>query len=145
MGRTARDPETDCVLFQGSKDGSGYGMVWFEGKSQRAHRVILRLTSGEPIDQGLVAMHSCDNPSCVNPKHLSWGTRGDNNTDRAKKGRNGTFKGSSNPAARLTQADVQTIRQRPLSVSKMASQFGVSVTHIKRILNGRSWQASSAG
>lgn len=137
--RTARDPETGCLNYLGAKDGHGYGMVHWKQKSRRTHRVVLSIMTDVDIDTKLIAMHKCDNPSCVNPEHLLWGTSLDNNRDRHLKGRNGNFKGEHNPSAKLTWADVEIIRQRPASISKMATRFGVSVTHIKRILKGASW------
>jgi HNH endonuclease/VRR-NUC domain len=47
----------------------GYGYVHFEGKQQRAHRVIYRILRG-PIPEGLELDHLCRNPACVNPDHL---------------------------------------------------------------------------
>lgn len=139
FSRTKRDPETDCLLYTGCKDGFGYGMVFYQKRSRRVHRVVLSIITDEPIDTKKVAMHKCDTPACLNPEHLSWGTIAENNTDRHNKGRNGDFSGEKNPSARLTWEDVAVIRSRPLSISKMAKQFSVSVTHIKRILKGTSW------
>lgn len=40
------------------------------------------------IPTGMVVMHSCDNPACVNVAHLSLGTQVQNIADRDAKGRN---------------------------------------------------------
>lgn len=40
-----------------------------------------------PIPAGRVVMHSCDNPCCVRPSHLTVGSVADNQADMASKGR----------------------------------------------------------
>jgi hypothetical protein len=51
-----------------------------------AHRMAWEASNG-PIPDGMILMHTCDNPPCCNPEHLKLGTRAENNKDRAKKGR----------------------------------------------------------
>jgi hypothetical protein len=41
-----------------------------------------------PIPDGMLVLHTCDNPPCVNPDHLYLGTWKDNMQDRIKRGRN---------------------------------------------------------
>jgi hypothetical protein len=67
-------------------NGSGYGYLWLEGKMVRAHRLAYELFVA-PIPAGLLIMHSCDRPWCVNPDHLSAGTSVDNARDCVAKGR----------------------------------------------------------
>jgi hypothetical protein len=52
-----------------------------------AHRRALELALGRELLPGMVAMHSCDNPPCCNPLHLSEGTKADNAADMVAKGR----------------------------------------------------------
>lgn len=78
--------ENGCWTWTGCKDGNGYGMFTLGGRPQRAHRVAFEQWYGN-IPPGQLACHRCDNPSCCNPEHLFLGSAGDNNRDRARKGR----------------------------------------------------------
>lgn len=82
------DRSGDCWMWTAGRDRNGYGVFRHEARQWRAPRVAWTFTYGD-IPAGLVVMHSCDNPPCVNPAHLSLGTSGDNARDAARKGRMG--------------------------------------------------------
>ena len=52
----------------------------------RTNRVSYYLTKGD-IPEGMIIMHTCDNPRCVKPDHLKLGTHKDNTQDMIAKGR----------------------------------------------------------
>lgn len=82
-----RGPD-DCWLWTARKGTHGYGMISSPGHGMLfAHRVCFAIHNG-PIPSGLVVLHSCDTPACVNPAHLRLGTQGDNLRDMSAKGRN---------------------------------------------------------
>jgi hypothetical protein len=62
----------------------GYGRYKDNNKNVRAHRYSFFLANGfyPPV-----VMHTCDNPTCVNPAHLLEGTQALNAQDMVAKGR----------------------------------------------------------
>jgi hypothetical protein len=80
------DLTTGCLLWTGAMTAGGYGRFAFRGHNAYSHRVSWELTFG-PMPDGLVVMHRCDTPSCVNPDHLTAGTFRENMHDCVLKGR----------------------------------------------------------
>lgn len=68
----------------------GYGIITYKGKRSKTHRVAWMLEHGD-ITEEICVLHKCDNPPCINLRHLFDGTKGDNNRDRHEKGRSGGF------------------------------------------------------
>lgn len=66
----------------------GYPLVTLNGKSRQVSNVIYCIYKGE-IPSGKILLHSCDNPNCVNPNHLSIGTDKENTRDMINKKRHG--------------------------------------------------------
>ncbi len=67
--------------------GHRYGLFNLHGVKTGAHVVAWMRAYGLPVPKGMLVMHSCDTPKCVNPAHLSVGTQSDNMKDMVAKGR----------------------------------------------------------
>ena len=66
---TVLDPETSCLIWQLAKSRNGYGVIKYEGKKQKAHRLAYEIFVG-PLQPGSVVHHTCSTRACVNPEHL---------------------------------------------------------------------------
>ena len=148
MRHTHYDATCGCWEWTGSKR-NGYGRMIIGSrkdgtrKSMSAHRVSYELEYGE-IPDGMEVCHKCDNPSCVNPKHLFLGTRQDNIDDRERKGRNITFIGEEQPRAKLTKKSVKDARweraYKGTSFQALANRYGVSKKTMQNAINGVTWK-----
>jgi hypothetical protein len=76
----------ECWLWAGRADKDGYGRLRWQYKEMGAHQASFIAFTG-PITPGVVVMHTCDTPACVNPAHLRLGTHQENAEDRNRKGR----------------------------------------------------------
>ena len=80
------EPNSGCILFFGNEGVRGHGRIWQNGRLEQAHRCAWRIVNGR-IPRGLLVLHKCDTPCCINPDHLYLGTTQDNSDDMARKGR----------------------------------------------------------
>ena len=114
-----------CWEYTGGKNKCGYGIIGINRKHILAHRYIMEYL-GHNITN-MEVMHSCDNPCCCNPAHLSVGTHWDNMQDRNKKGR------TVNPNAGENRRAIRTPYGEFKSV-KAAGEAGRSRSYIFRQL-----------
>lgn len=128
--------EKSCLLWPFGKDRSGYGKFRISGLDLRVSRAVLMKITGTT---GQVAMHSCDNPTCVNIDHLRWGTWSENAQDMWEKGRAAMnlphHRGERNGRSKLTDAQRLEIRNRRREGEKqidLAREFSVTRDTIRR-------------
>ena len=149
MAKTVRVPWSGCIIFTGSLDTSGYGLIGVGGSGniRKAHRVAYEDAFG-PIPDGLQVLHRCDFRCCVNPDHMFLGTLQDNMTDRNRKGRQARPKGERHNLHKLTDdAVIEIVRMRKegLALTQIANRFGVSKSTVYSVVNGVTWTHITKG
>lgn len=131
----------NCIPWPFYRDKNGYGMIGFRGKVKLTHRVVCELAHGAPLASEHEAAHSCGNGhgGCINPKHLRWASRAENEADKLLHGT--VARGKRSGAAKLTEADViDILRSRGAVLQRdLAARFGVSQSLISRIYAGKDW------
>lgn len=118
-----------------------------------ASRIALEMKLGHEIPDGMLAIHSCDNPRCVNPAHLRPGTHLDNTQDAIERGRhknppppNGNPNPPKGAAVWNASLDEPTVREiwRLHFAGRNATQIGEAVGHPAHVVfdvcRGRSWR-----
>ncbi len=124
-----------CWVWRGRKNQKGYGRF---DDGIPAHRWAYECVHG-PIPDGKMILHSCDNPSCVNPKHLRPGTHMENMQDAVD--RNRFFKREKCYNAKVTAEIADYIRRNPdkLKLKELAAKFGIANSTASYIRSGKTW------
>ena len=137
-------PNADgCILWLGSVDKYGYGVVNRGKKHLKAHRVAWMLKHGEAPD-GMCVCHNCDVRACVNPDHLFIGTHVSNMADKVQKKRQS--RGEDHARAKLNRGHVEEIRRlyaadEGMTYRQLGHRVGVSHETIRQIIAGIIWKA----
>ena len=94
--RITRIPESGCWIWNMRSSVRDYGVAHYKGKSPLAHRLSWTAYFGA-IPAGLMVLHKCDIPSCINPDHLYIGTQVENHTDMLARDRDSQSKKTACP------------------------------------------------
>lgn len=125
------------------EDKNGYSNFKLKGITYRLTRVAYCVANkcDMPVDK--VVMHSCNNPKCINPKHLSLGTNQDNIDYRVKCNR--SAKGEFHGCAVHTEDEIWDLLLRIYKGEFKSHQQIVNYGYIKsttlyNLLNGNIWK-----
>lgn len=140
---------TGCWEFNDTCDKDGYGKIKRYGKDLRAHRVSYAEANGVELTPDVKVLHSCDNPPCINPAHLSSGTTLDNERDKDRKGRrpipatcwmsNVVPRGEDSHLSKLREEDAIYIKGSTKLNRELADLFDISMSTVQRIKKGTIW------
>ena len=136
----------DCWPWMAGRTEDGYGKISEDApsrKSLRAHRVSYELHHGS-LTTNLEVQHSCNNPPCVNPAHLSQDTPLVNAKYRNEQGRQACHE--NHGRAKFTEEKVVEIRRdyvygsRTHGLRALGRKYGVSYTAIGKIVREEAWK-----
>ena len=130
-----------CVIWPFSVGSHGYGQVWWNNKMALAHRISLTLAAGPPPEDSMDAAHSpayCNHRSCINPDHLRWATRKENEGDKLHTGARAA--GERNGHSKLSDQKVRKIILDSRTQRVIAAEFGVSQSVISFIKSKKIWK-----
>lgn len=138
--------DSGCWEWRLARDRKGYARTSSQGvKKVLAHRASWTVRYGDPGE--LCVLHRCDNPPCVNPKHLFLGTIADNNADMTAKGRQSIAHllhlGEDHGMSKLTEADVRRVRVlygAGIYQREIGRRFGITQSQVHRIVTGKKWR-----
>lgn len=140
--KVQKQASTSCWEWTAARKPSGHGIfVGPQGKVVSASSFSLELHLGYRVPAGMECCHRCDNPPCVNPRHLYFGTRQSNVDDAWARGRMPV--GSERSAAKIDETQVLEIRNRyadGAGARELAEEFGIAISTLRLTVLGRKWK-----
>jgi hypothetical protein len=134
--------DNGCWIYVGDMK-NGYGEFWLRSQKKLVHAHRFAYTcfiAVIPDDQ--CVLHTCDNPACCNPQHLSLGTQAENMRQCLERGRWHDQRGKGNNAAKLTDDAVKEIRflcDLGIRQKSIAKKFGISPRQVRTIRARKQW------
>lgn len=134
----------ECVRWPYSLDGHvGRGRLGYLGKMYWAHILMCELAHGDKPSEAHEVAHTCGkgHEACVNPNHLAWKTRSQNQLDRAKHGTK-ALGGYKHARRKLNAEKVATIKALKGIETQcaLAARFEVTDATIRDIYRGKTWK-----
>lgn len=132
----------ECLTWRYARYADGRGHIGIGGIDWTAARLVCEKVHGTPPTSKHEAAHNCGKGSegCVNPRHLRWATRKENEADKLIHGT--LTRGERHGGSKLTEADVAEIRslRGKMLHRDLALQFGVTPSAIGLIQRGERWR-----
>ena len=131
----------DCWPWPRSCAWRGYGQVMFNNRKFLTHRLAWMLANEQDIPMKMHIAHSCDNPGCCNPRHLSLASAKENERQAWARGRKP--RGEQNGLSKLNDAAVRFIRllhAQGHSLRDLAKGFRVSHTTVVQVVERVTWK-----
>lgn len=131
-----------CLIWPYARTPDGYGQIKIDGKMKSVHRLVCAEVYGPPTTPDHLAAHNCGlgHTGCCASTHVRWATHAENVADKIIHGT--ALRGERHPQVKLTEIDVQTIRQRRdlgASAEDLADIYGVTSRTIFQIGNRETW------
>lgn len=126
--------DDECWEWQAGTQGR-YGLFHDNGKIG-AHVFSFKIANPGIVLSGLHICHTCDNPLCVNPRHLFAGTAQDNANDKVKKGRSARLRGESSPHCKLSDEQISMIHEllsAGYKQQEIANRFNISRSYVSNL------------
>jgi hypothetical protein len=137
------DETDECILWPYGQNGSGYGVLWFDGRTQKVH-ILSCVHHHGPRPSGMDATHLpviCHNTLCFNGRHLRWGSARENHADAVRDGTATVYERCGQ--AKLTWALATEIRERyaagGVTQAALGIEYGVHNSVINRIVHQQAW------
>jgi hypothetical protein len=133
----------DCLIWPfASKTVKGYATVNWNGKTKEVHRLVCEIVNGPSPGKIFQASHECGKGhlGCINPRHLFWKTRKENDRDKLRHGTR--FFGEAIAGSKLNEQQVREIRslRDKLMGFEVAKIYGVSPTTVHEIQVRKTWK-----
>jgi hypothetical protein len=131
----------ECISWPYALGCNGYGILTINRRKIPAHRFICELAHGAPPTLKHEAAHTCGkgHEACINPSHLRWATKLENQADRKIHGTDP--RGERHPSVKLNESQVREIRalKGKMSGPQIANIYGITHGNVWAIHTRKSW------
>ena len=145
-----KDDESGCWIWMGATTRGDYGhfrIMTPTGWSMLRVHIYAHWKYNDGAGIGNEVMHSCDNPRCCNPRHLSLGTTKENQLDSKEKGRNAKgldsvtnkHKLEGRPLDESKVKEIWNLYKQGYNQRRIAEMIDIHFANVNRVLKKKTW------